>query len=117
MAGEKEQGLRLYVDDVRFPPDKSWTLARTAEEALSLMQQYRVDVVSLDCDLDLREKADGAWISVPAKDGIWLVEQMIKHDLLPPRIPHIRVHSQNPEGGPRMKEMLREAIAKKRDQA
>ena len=111
---EDRRSIRLWVDDVRLPPSDDYRWVMTAEDALQVMLTEDVSSVSLDCDLDLRQTDRGTWVSVPANDGIWLVKKMIEHDLLPPRIRHIHVHSQNPEGGPIMKQMLYAAIRKKR---
>ena len=113
MQENQGAGIKLWVDDVRLPP-AGWRGVQTAEEALVVMLTENVNTVSLDCDLDLRENPDGTWRSVVAHNGIWLVERMIERGLLPPRIRHIRVHSQNPDGGPRMKAMLADAIEKRR---
>ncbi len=100
---------RLFVDDCRFPPDASWLVAKTAEEALRIMRAEDLDTVSLDFDLNLREGPPGTWNTVEARNGLWLVERMILEGLLPPKIPHIFVHSTNPQGAPAMRARLVEA--------
>jgi hypothetical protein len=102
--------VRLFVDDVRFPPDKSWRLVRTAEEALAVMRASQIDTVSLDFDLNLREISPGVWREFAARDGLWLVERMIEERLIW-RIPHILVHSANPVGGARMRARLLDAMS------
>lgn len=43
--------MNLYLDDVRNPPDDSWTLVRTAEEARTIIASGVVECASLDHDL------------------------------------------------------------------
>jgi hypothetical protein len=43
--------MNLYLDDVRNPPDDSWTLVRTAEEARTIIDSGVVECASLDHDL------------------------------------------------------------------
>lgn len=43
--------MNLYLDDVRDPPDDSWTLVRTAEEARTIIASGVVECASLDHDL------------------------------------------------------------------
>lgn len=40
----------LYVDDIRTPPD-GWTLARSSEEAINMIYQFRPQFVSVDHDI------------------------------------------------------------------
>ena len=42
---------RLWLDDEREAPSSLWTRARTAKEAIQLLEQADFDVVSLDHDL------------------------------------------------------------------
>jgi hypothetical protein len=43
--------VKLYVDDLRGPPDATWTVARTSAEALELLAGGEVSELSLDHDL------------------------------------------------------------------
>jgi hypothetical protein len=43
--------MKLYLDDARSPPDESWTLVRSAEEAKVLLAAGGVEHASLDYDL------------------------------------------------------------------
>lgn len=42
--------MRLYVDDLRSAPD-GWVLARTVDEAVSVLRSGQVTEMSLDYDL------------------------------------------------------------------
>lgn len=43
--------MKLFVDDIRNPPDDSWTLARTVTEAIRAIARYDFEVISLDHDI------------------------------------------------------------------
>lgn len=44
-------GVKLYVDDIRSPPDDTWTVARTAEAARDILLAGGVELASLDHDM------------------------------------------------------------------
>ncbi|MBS4102921.1 cyclic-phosphate processing receiver domain-containing protein [Tsukamurella paurometabola] len=76
--------MKLFVDDLRDPPDATWTVARSSAEALEILQSgARVAELSLDHDLG------GDDTSRPIV--LWLAE----HDRWPAVV---RVHSANPVG-------------------
>jgi len=76
--------MKLFVDDLRDPPDSTWTVARTSAAALHLLQHgHTVDELSLDHDLG------GDDTSRPVV--LWLAE----HNLWPAVV---HVHSMNPVG-------------------
>lgn len=76
--------MKLFVDDLRDPPDATWTVARTSAEALAIVQSgAQVDELSLDHDLG------GEDTSRPIV--LWLAE----HGGWPATV---RVHSANPVG-------------------
>jgi hypothetical protein len=86
-------GRFIYLDDERKCPE-GWVLVRTAEEALHELAKGDVERISLDHDL-----------GDPVKDGTWLVNQMIRLKLWSNKTP--MVHSMNPVGAQRMKELIR----------
>ena len=96
--------MNLYLDDVRNPPDDSWTLVRTAEEARTIIASGVVECASLDhdlgeCDECSREHDDDA--AVPPKcrhrmTGYDLVKWMAATGHWPRRKPIC--HSANPVG-------------------
>lgn len=91
--------MKLWHDDIRRPPDDSWTWARTNAMAEMYLSLDHVDVISLDHDLGLEgEDPDdpNAWLRIgPCTDGTGmdLVDWMIEEDLVPPVV---IVHSLNP---------------------
>ncbi|CAM3260521.1 cyclic-phosphate processing receiver domain-containing protein [Tsukamurella hominis] len=76
--------MKLFVDDLRDPPDATWTVARTSAEALAILQTgAQVDELSLDHDLG------GEDTSRP------IVLHLAEHGGWPATV---RVHSANPVG-------------------
>lgn len=86
--------MKLFLDDLRNPPDPTWTVARTAEEAITHLKTGLVVAVSLDHDLG----PDGP---LTGYDVACYIEQAAKEGALP-LIPHLQVHSANPVGRARM---------------
>jgi len=83
--------MKLFLDDLRDPPDSSWRVVRTAEEAIKLLQEERITVISLDHDLGT---------DLTGHDVIlWLEEQVYLNNFVPPRI---KIHSANPVGREKM---------------
>jgi len=43
--------MKLFVDDIRNAPDESWTVARTINAAISFLETFEPEVISLDHDI------------------------------------------------------------------
>jgi hypothetical protein len=101
--------MKIWHDDIRNPPDDSWTWARTNEDAICLLQDhyYSVTEISLDHDLGLENEDPNDLEAVfkmgPFPEGIDLVDFMCKMDLVPPKV---TIHSWNPIGAHNMAAML-----------
>lgn len=80
--------MKLWVDDVRTPPDESWQWASDAENALYLLRMFHVEELSLDHDL-----GDGA----SGYDIIKWIEKRFHEESVPPPA-SIVTHSANPVG-------------------
>jgi hypothetical protein len=92
---------KLWVDDIRRPPDDTWAWARRNHEALLILQSGEITECSLDHDMGLHEhdpdqpNADEERIPMEHQlepDGRALVDEMIRRDLVPPKI---TIHSWN----------------------
>ncbi len=96
-----EPPRRLWLDDVRPPPDVSWTCARTAPEAIELLSGHPIEEVSLDHDL-----GDEPDVGTGYDVACW-----IEREAFAGRQGRITwaVHSANPVGGARMTAALRSA--------
>lgn len=86
--------MKLWHDDMRTPPDDTWTVARTNAEAINLLARGDVSEASLDYQL--------AW----GEDGLELAKAMAEAALVPPKV---TCHSLSPMGAEQMAEVLRAA--------
>ena len=85
--------MKLFLDDVRKPPDDTWILCRTAAKFCRLAHHtIEGDVLSLDHDLGLDQPTGYEVMTSLEKDvalnGLWSIEGM----------PEIKFHSANPVG-------------------
>ncbi|HEX6621817.1 MAG TPA: cyclic-phosphate processing receiver domain-containing protein [Solirubrobacteraceae bacterium] len=105
--------MKLWHDDIRPPPDASWSWARTNADAILLLTaHWPIDECSLDHDLGLHDHDPAAaaemygddFDMLPAatesdEDGVALVDWMIARDRVPATV---TIHSHNPAGAARM---------------
>ena len=105
--------MKLWLDDER-PAPEGWVLAKNLEEAKRLMATGEVSEASLDHDLGLR-KIGTKTVQLPngeteeqdvtlEENGTQFVDWMINTNHWPKTKP--RVHSMNPVGAARMRQML-----------
>lgn len=80
--------MRVFLDDKR-PCPEGWVLVQTPEEAIELLRQGQVSLISLDHDLGLPEPRNGYMVVK------WIEEQVFLYNYKPPEI---RVHSANSVG-------------------
>lgn len=98
---------RMYIDDLRNPPDRSWVVVRSVEAAQAYISEYGFPyLISFDHDLGMKGKLlpSGLWVGeeVDLPSGYdfakWLVEQdMDKPWMAAVDFKYI-VHSANPVG-------------------
>ena len=79
--------MKIWLDDLRSPPDASWTWVKSVAEAIGLMQSGQVEHASLDHDLGM----DPTGVEVPA--GRRLVYWMAETNCWPSK--SISIHSAN----------------------
>lgn len=91
-----KEKINLYLDDLRDVPE-GFILARTVEEAIYYLENYKVEILSLDHDLGEDEKGN----LLPT--GYDLVKYMCKNRL---RADKIYMHTDNPCGRLNMHETL-----------
>jgi hypothetical protein len=106
--------MKLFLDDIRTPPDNTWFVVRTAEAAIEELKKGRVTVASLDHDLVDGHYPWNAGHPYPSNDSLvastgfmtglnvvlWMQENNIWPDV------GVVVHSQNDEGRKRMMEVI-----------
>lgn len=103
--------VKIWHDDIRRPPDETWTWARTNVAAQAVLMARGVAEISLDHDLGLHGEDPDAPAAelgrgTAEQTGYDLVKWMCHHRLLPAKI---TIHSWNPPGAERMAAALREA--------
>lgn len=94
-----KEKINLYLDDLRDVPE-GFILAKTVEEAIYYLENYKVEILSLDHDLGEDEKGN----LLPT--GYDLVKYICENGL---RADKIYIHTDNPCGRLNMYETLRGA--------
>jgi hypothetical protein len=93
--------MKLFLDDMRYPPDGSWTLARTVAEAVAIISASEIPLEAVSFDYDMgqtcRELHESAWqpIACEHTDGRDLALWMHTHGV---RAHQVLIHTQNPAG-------------------
>jgi len=103
--------MKLWLDDIRDPPDGTWVVARTADEAIAHLRVHGPDceMASLDHDLGHCEKCGGCngyQSSCGCRchlSGTFVVNWMATENVWPVKV---RVHSMNPVGARNMQATL-----------
>lgn len=82
--------MKIWLDDIRTPPE-GWEWARTAQEAIALLETGNVEEISLDHDLG--EILSGYDVAC------WIERAVFDKRI---RLPIWHVHSANPVGRARI---------------
>ena len=96
-VGERKNGMRIYLDDVRNPPTEDWVVVRNADDCIELLKTGKAEEISLDHDL-----GDGVKSGYDVAN--WIEEQVFIHGFKPPKM---RCHSANPVGRDRINQIIR----------
>ncbi len=91
--------MKVWLDDFRTEPD-GWMRARTAWEAIALLETGTVEHISLDHDLGPEEAGTGYDVA------LWMEKEASK-GTLPPLTWDL--HTANPVGADNMRQALRSA--------
>jgi len=82
---------KLFIDDERTPPNNTWTVVRSYEEAIKkIKEKGSPDFISFDHDLGLGKTGDDF-----AK---WLIDQHLDGNIQFKNNFKFKVHSANPVG-------------------
>lgn len=87
---------KLWLDDLREPPDSSWVWVKTADKAIEALSSG-VDIASLDHDL-------GTTRSSKERSGYTVVLWMAENNVWPTEA--VVIHSWNSIGSERMAAMV-----------
>lgn len=92
--------MKLFIDDLRNPPDNSWTVVRSYADGVELISRMQgfPETISFDHDLGLDETGYDF--------ANWLVSQDLDERIdIPPHFT-FNVHSANPVGKRNINELL-----------
>lgn len=83
---------KLFLDDLRAPPDQTWVVVRTVRAAIEYVETYGLPLeMSLDHDLGDGERDAPAFLH-------WLTDYDMDHGYLGLENIGFNVHSANPAG-------------------
>lgn len=71
--------MKLFVDDIRNAPDESWTVARTVNSAISAIDTFDFDEISLDHDISHQVSVGTLSRPYPCEETFTAVAYFIKH--------------------------------------
>jgi len=86
--------MKIFLDDIRNPPDNSWTLVRNFNEFQKLILQNKGKVNKLSFDHDLGENQPSGYDATK-----WLIQEAIDDFDLVKGLQKIIVHTDNIPGG------------------
>lgn len=93
------KAVKLFIDDLRQPPDDSWTVTRSYRETIDYILVHGLpSTVSFDHDLGLEETGYDI-----AK---WIVEKVLDKEVDMPDDFAYNVHSANPVGKKNIESLL-----------
>ncbi len=97
--------MKLFVDDIR-PAPEGWQQARTVTDAIRFLAQFgsQVDEISLDHDISYAVEVAGNQRPFPSPEDFTAVAYYIIKAV--PTNVKITVHSANPVGAKRIKEII-----------
>lgn len=102
---------KLFVDDIRPAPDETWTLVKTITEAISALNMFEFDIISLDHDISHQVIVGSTSRPYPCEETFVPVAMYIAekyYNLHHPLKPKIYIHTSNPAGAVRMGSILQD---------
>lgn len=89
---------KLFLDDLRKPPDESWVVVRSVKDFIKVIEEKGMpDVISFDHDLGTES------YGVLAPTGMDAAKWLVEKELIPKKV---IVHSANPTGAENIKRLL-----------
>ena len=85
--------MKLWLDDLRSPPDDSWHWCTSIEPCKAFLQRFPVTQMSLDNDLGEGQEEGRRLVLWMAENALWPTED-------------ITIHSANPVAGEYMRGMI-----------
>ncbi len=94
---------KLWVDDIRTPPDETWIWVKKVEEAIKAIHMFLPTVISLDHDIEDRP-ADETF-----KPIAYYISALGYYKKLPEDKLRITIHSSNSVGAEQMYKTLKDS--------
>ena len=111
--------MKLFVDDIRNAPDDSWKVARTITDAISAIDIFDFEVISLDHDISHQVTVGGTSRPYPCEETFTPVAMFIKEKYKSPIFHHVKpkiiIHTANPAGAVRMAGVLKDFDVERRE--
>lgn len=105
--------IKLFIDDIREPPDHTWMLARTVSTAINAVAMFgqQIELISLDHDISHQVTVGELSRPYPCDETFTPVAQFIayyyKHL---PKMPKVVMHTSNLKGGEKMQAIIQTQI-------
>ena len=98
---------KLFLDDIRQPPDDSWIVVRSYQEAVDyVINTGFPHTISFDHDLSTEHYANDYSTEKTGKDfANWIIEHDLDHNTMPNNFQFF-VHSANPAGAANIRGIL-----------
>jgi hypothetical protein len=88
--------VKLWLDDMRDPPDSTWRWVKTPEAAIALLAENKISTISFDHDLGY----DGDREMTGYEVLLWIEAAVATRGYEPPKV--MVAHSANPPGHERL---------------
>jgi Cyclic-phosphate processing Receiver domain len=97
--------MKIWLDDVRTPPDETWKWAQNAQEFSELLPEiYADEVTEISFDHDIASN-DYFGNEITGYTCLCWIEKIAYNDPAF-RVPKMHVHSANPVGRQRMQKLI-----------
>lgn len=97
---------RLWIDDMREPPDESWIVARKVQSAINILGQYSYQWDEISLDHDIENRPSDETFNPVARYIALMYGNMQKVESV--KMPKITIHSINPVGAKEMQQILKD---------
>lgn len=106
--------MKLYIDDIRTPPNDSWQICRTIGSAIAALDMFASEITDISLDHDISHQIEMGGMSRPYPceetfDTVARYIVLVRRVLGPSFSPEITIHTSNPVGAQRMVDRLNEA--------
>lgn len=102
--------MKLWIDDIRTPPDDSWHICRDVSSAIRALDMFSAQVTDINLDHDISHQVvvNGMSRPYPCTETFEVVARYIKKmkELVPEWSPAIQIHTSNYIGAKNMTDIL-----------